>query len=54
MNVLITGPIAIPQRFQSHPGEDRAGLRTPEAAAASFLFLLGPDSGGISVKTLEE
>lgn len=54
MNVLIPGPIASPQRFQSHPGEDRASLRTPEAAAASFLYLLGPESTGISGRTLEE
>lgn len=54
MNVLIPGPIASPQRFQSHPGEDRASLRTPEAAAASFLYLLGPESTGISGQTLEE
>jgi NAD(P)-dependent dehydrogenase (short-subunit alcohol dehydrogenase family) len=54
MNVLIPGPIASPQRFQSHPGEDRASLRTPEAAAASFLYLLGPESAGISGQTLEE
>lgn len=54
MNVLIPGPIASPQRFQSHPGEDRAALRTPQAAAASFLYLLGPESAGTSGQTLEE
>lgn len=54
MNVLIPGPIASPQRFQSHPGEDRASLRAPEAAAASFLYLLGPDSTGVTGRTLEE
>jgi NAD(P)-dependent dehydrogenase (short-subunit alcohol dehydrogenase family) len=54
MNVLIPGPIASPQRFQSHPGEERASLRTPEAAAASFLYLLGPESAAISGRTLEE
>lgn len=54
MNVLIPGPIASPQRYQSHPGEDRARLRTPEAAAGSFLYLLGPDSAGVSGQTLEE
>ena len=54
MNVLIPGPIASPQRFQSHPGEDRASLRPPEAAAASFLYLLGAESAGVSGQTLEE
>jgi len=54
LNVLVPGPIASPQRFQSHPGEDRASLRPPEAVAASFLYLLGPESAGLSGQTLEE
>jgi NAD(P)-dependent dehydrogenase (short-subunit alcohol dehydrogenase family) len=54
MNVLVPGPIASPQRFQSHPGEDRASLRSPEAAAVAFLYLLGPESAGLSGRTLEE
>ena len=53
INVLIPGPIASPQRAQSHPGEDRARLRSPEAAAAAFLYLLGPDGARLSGKTLE-
>lgn len=52
VNVLIPGPIASPQRAQSHPGEDRAQLRPPEAAARAFVWLLGPDSGALSGKTL--
>lgn len=52
MNVLIPGPIASPQRSRSHPGEDPAMLRTTEEAARGFLYLLGPDSGAISGKTL--
>lgn len=53
INVLIPGPIASPQRAQSHPGEDRARLRVPEVAAQSFLYLLGPDGARLSGKTLE-
>jgi NAD(P)-dependent dehydrogenase (short-subunit alcohol dehydrogenase family) len=52
VNVLVPGPIASPQRAQSHPGEDPAKLRPPEYAVPAFLFLLGPDSAGISGKTL--
>jgi NAD(P)-dependent dehydrogenase (short-subunit alcohol dehydrogenase family) len=44
VNVLIPGPIATPQRAQSHPAEDRAALAKPEEAARAFLFLLGSDS----------
>ena len=52
MNVLVPGPIATPQRARSHPGENRAALRAPEAAAAAFVFLLGPQSAGTSGRTL--
>jgi NAD(P)-dependent dehydrogenase (short-subunit alcohol dehydrogenase family) len=53
MNVFIPGPIASPQRAQSHPGEDRAKLRTPAAAARALLFLLGPDGAAFNGRTLE-
>jgi NAD(P)-dependent dehydrogenase (short-subunit alcohol dehydrogenase family) len=52
VNVLVPGPIASPQRALSHPGEDRAALRTPEQAARAFLYLLGRDGRGVSGKTL--
>ena len=53
MNVLVPGPIASPQRARSHPGEDRASLRTLEDTARAFLFLLGPEGGPITGKTLQ-
>ena len=53
MNVLIPGPIASPQRLRSHPAEDRSRLRSPESAAASFLYLLGADGRGVSGRTIE-
>lgn len=53
MNVLVPGPIASPQRAVSHPGEDKGKLRTPEAAARVFLYLLGPDARALNGRTLE-
>jgi NAD(P)-dependent dehydrogenase (short-subunit alcohol dehydrogenase family) len=53
MNVFIPGPIGSPQRAQSHPGEDRSRLRTPESAARSLLYLLGPDSAALNGRTLQ-
>jgi NAD(P)-dependent dehydrogenase (short-subunit alcohol dehydrogenase family) len=53
VNVFIPGPIASPQRAQSHPGEDRGKLRTPEQAARALLFLIGPDSASVKGQTLE-
>jgi hypothetical protein len=52
VNVLVPGPIATPQRAQSHPGEDRAGMRPAEYAVPAFLFLLGPESSDVRGKTL--
>ena len=53
VNVLIPGPIASPQRLRSHPAEDRSRLRSPESAAAAFLYLLGADGRGVNGRTLE-
>ena len=53
MNVFIPGPIATPQRAQSHPGEDRSKLRTPQDAARAMLFLLGPDGASFNGRTVE-
>jgi NAD(P)-dependent dehydrogenase (short-subunit alcohol dehydrogenase family) len=53
MNVLVPGPIATPQRAQSHPGEDRTKLRPPEWAARAYLYLLGPEGAGWRGRTIE-
>jgi NAD(P)-dependent dehydrogenase (short-subunit alcohol dehydrogenase family) len=53
MNVLVPGPIATPQRAQSHPGEDRTKLRPAEWAARAYLYLLGPEAAGWRGRTIE-
>ena len=53
MNVFIPGPVATPQRAQSHPGEDRSKLRSAQAAARALLFLLGPDGAAFNGRTVE-
>ena len=52
MNVIIPGPIATPQRAQSHPGENRAALPSAESAARALLYLLGPDSRNFNGRTI--
>jgi NAD(P)-dependent dehydrogenase (short-subunit alcohol dehydrogenase family) len=52
MNVLIPGPMASPQRMQSHPGENRESLRHPQAVARAFLYLLGSESAGCNGRTI--
>jgi len=52
MNVFIPGPIATPQRMQSHPGEDRGCLRTAQEAARALVYLLDPASGHVNGRTV--
>jgi NAD(P)-dependent dehydrogenase (short-subunit alcohol dehydrogenase family) len=52
MNVFIPGPIATPQRMQSHPGENQDRLRSAGSAARALLYLLGPDGAHFSGRTL--
>lgn len=53
INCLIPGPIAVPQRRQSHPGESVLALPPVETLAPACLFLLGPDSRETSGKLIE-
>ena len=53
MNVVVPGPMATPQRARSHPGEDPATLKPPAEVARALLYLLGPDAGKITGKTIE-
>ena len=52
INVLVPGPIATPQRRQSHPGEDPKSLRSAGEAALAYLWLLGPDGANATGATL--
>ncbi len=42
-HVVVPGPVATPQRAQSHPAENRAALPSPETIARAYLRLLGPE-----------
>jgi NAD(P)-dependent dehydrogenase (short-subunit alcohol dehydrogenase family) len=52
-HVVVPGPMASPQRAQSHPGENRAALPAPERIAAAYLRLLGPEGRGTGPAPLE-
>ncbi len=47
-NIIIPGPIASPLRSRTHPGEFRDALPRPEDVTPLYLYLLGPDSRGVS------
>ncbi len=52
-NVVIPGPVNSPSRARTHPGELPAARRTPEKLMPAYLYLIGPDSRGISGKIFE-
>ena len=47
-NAIIPGPVASPSRAKTHPGEVAASQRQPEALMPTYLYLMGPDSRGVS------
>jgi NAD(P)-dependent dehydrogenase (short-subunit alcohol dehydrogenase family) len=44
INTFIPGPVASPQRMQSHPGEAPATLPKPADLAPAYLYLMASDS----------
>lgn len=52
-NAIIPGPVDSPLRGRTHPGEVRESRRSPEEIMPAYLYLLGPDSRGISGTLVE-
>jgi len=52
MNVFIPGPVATPQRAQSHPGEDHSRLRSAESAARALMYLVGSPGAHFNGRTV--
>ena len=48
INVLVPGAVDTPQRRQTHPGEARERRATAEQLMPAYLYLIGPDSRGVS------
>ncbi|MGD2137334.1 MAG: YciK family oxidoreductase [Gammaproteobacteria bacterium] len=48
VNSLDPGPVLTGLRRLAYPGEDAATLNSPEDVVKPFLYLLGPDSRGIT------
>ena len=47
-NSVNPGAVRSPMRAKAYPAEDAAKLTRPEAVLAPFLYLLGPDSRGVT------
>lgn len=53
VNSLNPGKVRTNMRLQAYPAEDRATLPPAESIVAPYLFLLGPDSKGITGQALD-
>ncbi len=51
INALIPGAVYSPQRTKTYPGSDNRSLCHPMDVMRTYLFLMGPDSVGLSGKT---
>ncbi len=49
-NLIVPGPVASPSRSRTHPGESASRLARPEALTALYLYLMGPDSIGVTAQ----
>ena len=52
-HVVVPGPVATPMRGQSHPGEARTSLATPETIARAYLKVLSPGGRTLGPGPLE-
>ncbi len=53
VNCVNPGPTRTDMRLQAYPAEDRDKLKTPEQVLRPYLYLLGPDSRGVSGQSLD-
>jgi len=52
-NCINPGATRTGMRLEAFPGEDRDKLKQPEEVLAPYLFLLGPDSKGVTGESLD-
>jgi NAD(P)-dependent dehydrogenase (short-subunit alcohol dehydrogenase family) len=53
INLVVPGRVDSPHRGRTHPGEARRARAAPESLMPLYLYLLGPDSAGVSGKVFE-
>ncbi len=52
-NCINPGPIRTKMRLAAYPAEDRDALKRPEDIMASYVYLLGPDSQGVTGESID-
>lgn len=53
INTVVPGAMQSPQRRQSHPGEVHANLPAVDSLMPAYLYLMGPDSAGVTGQTFQ-
>jgi len=53
VNCINPGPIRTNMRLAAYPAEDRDALKRPEDIMATYVYLLGPDSQGVTGKSFD-
>lgn len=53
VNCVNPGPTRTRMRLEAYPAEERDKLKTPEQIVAPYVFLLGPDSRGVTGQSLD-
>jgi NAD(P)-dependent dehydrogenase (short-subunit alcohol dehydrogenase family) len=52
-NAINPGPTRTSMRAKAYPGEDPTGVTAPEEIVGTYLYLLGPDSRGVSGRSFD-
>ena len=53
VNCVNPGPTRTSMRLEAYPAEDRGLLKGPEEILATYIYLLGPDSRGVTGESLD-
>ena len=53
VNCVNPGATRTNMRLEAFPGEDRDALKRPEEILPTYVYLLGPDSGGVTGQSLD-
>ena len=53
LNAVVPGALQSPQRKATHPGEIHDALPAIDSVMATYLYLMGPDSRGVSGQVLQ-
>jgi NAD(P)-dependent dehydrogenase (short-subunit alcohol dehydrogenase family) len=53
VNCINPGATRTNMRLEAFPGEDRDALKTPAEVLGAYIYLLGPDSEGVTGQSLD-